>query len=87
MLAEPFTGADHEDGCMSGARPVTPTTDGAAPRVQHVTSTTVIADLLPVFAGGCDRIHVTNHQGLVLGQLTAKKVFAALSPKESVHEA
>ncbi|GAA1791026.1 hypothetical protein GCM10009712_42770 [Pseudarthrobacter sulfonivorans] len=87
MLAEPFTGADHEDGCRTGARPVTPTTDGAEPRVQHTTTTTVIADLLPVFAGGCDRIHVTNHQGLVLGQLTAKKVFAALSPKESVHGA
>ena len=54
--------------------------------VEHVTATTVIADLLPVFAGGCDRLHVTDQQGLVIGQLTANKVFAALSPKESVNE-
>ena len=87
MLAEPFAGADPEDGCNTGAHPVTTTPDGASARVKHVTSTTVIADLLPVFAGGCDRLHVTDQQGLVIGQLTANKVFAALSPKESVHEA
>jgi glycine betaine/proline transport system ATP-binding protein len=81
MLAEPFTGADREDGCSIGSRPVTSTTAGS--HIEHVTSTTVIADLLPVFAAGCDRLHVTDQQGLVIGELTAKKVFAALSPKES----
>lgn len=85
MLAEPFTSPDPDDGCSTGARPLSATTGGAS-RVKHVTGTTVIADLLPVFAAGCDRIHVTDPQGLVIGQLTANKVFAALSPKESVHE-
>lgn len=85
MLAEPFTGADQEDGCSTGARPLAASAIGGS-RVEHVTAATVIADLLPVFAAGCDRLHVTDQQGLVVGQLTAKKVFAALSPKESVHE-
>jgi glycine betaine/proline transport system ATP-binding protein len=85
MLAEPFTGTDHEDGCSTGATPLM-STDDASSRVKHVTTTTVIAELLPVFAAGCDRLHVTDPQGLVIGQLTANKVFAALSPKESVHE-
>jgi glycine betaine/proline transport system ATP-binding protein len=85
MLAEPFTGTDHEDGCSTGATPLM-STDDASSRVKHVNTTTVIAELLPVFAAGCDRLHVTDPQGLVIGQLTANKVFAALSPKESVHE-
>jgi len=86
MLAEPFPGSDHEDGCSTGVLPPKTTTDGTSSRVIHVTAATVLADLLPVFAAGCDRLHVTDQQGLVIGQLTAKKVFAALSPKESVHE-
>ncbi|MCU1566358.1 MAG: hypothetical protein JWQ56_1295 [Pseudarthrobacter sp.] len=81
MLAESFAGTDDEDGCSTGTRPVS--TNGAS-RVEHLTETTVIADLLPVFAAGFDRVHVTDQQGMVIGQLTAKKVFAALSPKESV---
>lgn len=85
MLAEPFTGADHEDGCSTGARPL-PAAEIGGSRVEHVTAATVIADLLPLFAAGCDRLHVTDQQGIVIGQLTAKKVFAALSPKESVNE-
>jgi glycine betaine/proline transport system ATP-binding protein len=83
MLAEPLAGADHEDGCSTGALPVNDITNGSS-RVGHVTETTVVADLLPIFAAGCDRLHVTDQQGLVIGQLTASKVFAALSPKESV---
>lgn len=83
MLAEPFAGTDHEDGCSTGALPSRATANGAS-RVEHVTAATVVADLLPVFAAGRDRLHVTDQEGLVIGQLTANKVFAALSPKESV---
>lgn len=82
MLAEPFDGADHEDGCSTGTPPVNAA--DTRTRIEHVTGTTVIADLLPVFAAGCHRLHVTDDQGLVVGELTASKVFAALSPKEAV---
>jgi glycine betaine/proline transport system ATP-binding protein len=87
MLAEPFPGPDPEDGCVTGAPPVTtPTEDPSVSRVAHVPGTTALADLLPIFASGTEQLHVTDQQGLVIGQLTAKKVFAALSPKEYVHE-
>jgi glycine betaine/proline transport system ATP-binding protein len=86
MLAEPFTGSDQEDGCSIGSLPVTAAAVAASSRVSHVAATTVIADLLPVFAAGSERLHVADDQGLVMGQLTANKVFAALSPKGSVNE-
>jgi glycine betaine/proline transport system ATP-binding protein len=82
MLAEPFTGSDQEDGCSTGTLPAGAASDRAS-RVGHVAATTVVADLLPVFAAGSERLHVTDDQGLVIGQLTVNKVFAALSPKES----
>lgn len=88
MLAEPFEGADHEDGCRTGVIATTSALqETSQARVKHVADTSILADLLPALAGGCDRFHVTNKQGLVIGQVTAKKVFAALSPKESVHGA
>lgn len=52
----------------------------------QTSSATVLADLLPVFASGSKQIHVTGQDGRVIGKLTARKVFAALSPKEYVHE-
>ena len=84
MLAEPFEGPDPDDGCRSGMAPST--IDAAANRPGHVPDAAVLADLLPQFAAGAGRLHVTNHQGQIIGQLTANKVFAALSPKESVRE-
>jgi len=85
MLVEPINGADHEDGCSTGSKPL-PAAENGDSRVEHVTATTIIADLLPLFASGCGRLHISDNQGLVIGQLTAEKVFAALSPKESVNE-
>jgi glycine betaine/proline transport system ATP-binding protein len=87
MLADPLLGPDAEDGCVTGASPnLGRRRDLTGFPVAHVPASTVLADILPVFAGGCERLHVTDQQGLVIGQLTAKKVFAALSPKEYVHE-
>ena len=57
----------------------------AAPAVR-VPDTTVLADMLPVFAQGTDCVDVVDEHGTLVGRVTAENVFAALSPKEYSHE-
>ncbi|MFP3459667.1 betaine/proline/choline family ABC transporter ATP-binding protein [Arthrobacter globiformis] len=65
------------------ARHTTPSQDSApyGNDAEQVAEGTVLHEVLPVFAAGADRVIVVDNQGESIGHLTAREVFAALSPK------
>lgn len=52
----------------------------------RVSESTVLSDMLPIFAAGTECVEVVDEQGAPIGRVTAEDAFAALSPKEYSHE-
>ena len=69
--------AEHQDPSPASRAPFGSFADGAAP----VSDTTVLNELLPIFATGAGSVDVVNQHGTSVGHVTAEKVFEALSPK------
>ncbi|WP_460463111.1 ATP-binding cassette domain-containing protein [Arthrobacter pigmenti] len=52
----------------------------------RVSETTMLNEMLPIFAAGTKSVSVVNQLGTPVGRVTAEEAFAALSPKEYSHE-
>jgi glycine betaine/proline transport system ATP-binding protein len=69
--------AQHQDPALAPRKSAGSFADGAIP----VSDTTMLNDLLPIFATGAESVDVLNEHGTSVGRVTAEKVFEALSPK------
>ena len=48
----------------------------------HVFDSTLLNEILPIFAQGAESVDVVEQNGTVIGRIRAQDVFAAMSPKE-----